>query len=220
MSDLLSFARGPALQFAGVVFVLGMTWRLVALALLPKAPTRAAPRPGSPGRTMGMLHGIASKWVPHKQFRKASMFHFVNGYVFHIGLAIVVFGFGPHIQFFSSLFGLSWPNLPSPVIYAAGAITLGSLMAALVRRWSNPVQRAISNLDDYFSWLVTALPVVTGLMAAGHLTPDYETILAVHILSVCALLIWFPFGKLMHAVLFLGSRGATGARLAPRGAKL
>ena len=48
----------------------------------------------------------------------------------------------------------------------------------------------------------------------------YETMLALHILSICVFLIWFPFGKLMHAFLFAFSRGMTGVRLGQRGAEL
>ena len=46
------------------------------------------------------------------------------------------------------------------------------------------------------------------------------TLLALHVLSICAFLIWFPFGKLMHAFLFVVSRGMTGVRLGQRGAEL
>ena len=73
-----------------------------------------------------------------------------------------------------------------------------SRFAALMMRISNPVQRIISTFDDYFSWLVTFLPVITGLVATSHLGARYETLLGLHILSVALMLIWLPFGKLMH----------------------
>ena len=41
---------------------------------------------------------------------------------------------------------------------------------------------------------------------------------ALHILSVDALLIWFPFGKLMHAFYIFPSRAINGALLARKGA--
>ena len=34
--ELLDFARGPALQFAIAVFVLGTLWRLVGVLMLPQ----------------------------------------------------------------------------------------------------------------------------------------------------------------------------------------
>ena len=39
--DLLDWARGPLLYFALTVFVLGVSWRLVALARLPAVALRA-----------------------------------------------------------------------------------------------------------------------------------------------------------------------------------
>ena len=48
----------------------------------------------------------------------------------------------------------------------------------------------------------------------------YRAPLAIHLLSLELLLIWFPFGKLMHAILFAFSRGATGVRFSHRGVRL
>jgi nitrate reductase gamma subunit len=62
------------------------------------------------------------------------------------------------------------------------------------------------------------LVMVTGLATSAHLGGRYETLLAVHILSVDALLIWFPFGKLMHAFYIFPSRAINGAILARKGA--
>ena len=94
------------------------------------------------------------------------------------------------------------------------------MIAALVRRIVNPVQRLLSRFDDYFSWAVTFLPVLTGVIAASHLGARYETLLALHVLSVNLLLIWLPFGKLMHWLLVFITRAQTGAHLNHRGAQL
>jgi len=148
------------------------------------------------------------------------MFALVNGYVFHVGLAIIVFFLAPHILFFKDLIGLSWPSLPNNVIYAVSIITLVSLIAALVMRFANPAQRIISTFDDWFSWIVTFVPVLTGVIATSHLGARYETLLALHILSVAVLLVWLPFGKLMHGFLVFVTRSQTGAQLNHRGAQL
>ena len=218
--DLLDFARGPALEIALAVFALGTIWRLAAILLLPWLPDRSPPREGAPSKAWGALQGIVRRFWPHKTFAHAALFSTVNGYVFHIGLALIVFGFGPHILFIKGLTGLSWPALPSNIVYGIAMITLASLVAALIRRLTNPVQRLISTADDYISWAVTTLPVITGIAATAHITPDYRTLLAVHLLTVALFFIWLPFGKLMHTFLFVLSRGATGARLTHRGAKV
>ncbi|MBX5454508.1 MAG: nitrate reductase, partial [Acidobacteriia bacterium] len=88
------------------------------------------------------------------------------------------------------------------------------------RRLTHPVLRLLSTADDYFAWIVTVLPVITGLAATSHLGARYETLLAVHILSVALLLAWLPYGKLMHPFFVFITRGFTGVYLSRRGAEL
>ncbi|HZP92447.1 MAG TPA: nitrate reductase [Burkholderiales bacterium] len=214
--DLLDFARGPALLWSLVILVLGVAWRLAGVLLQKRRPDYSEPR--STAVAAGAIGTIFRRMWPRKEFQARTAYSTTLSYVFHIGLAIVVFGFVPHILFVRNLTGLSWSGLPSGFIYAAGVVTLVALVAALVRRLTHPVLKLLSNFDDYFSWFVTAAPVVTGLMAVAHFGARYETILAVHILTVELLFVWFPFGKLMHAVLFAVSRGTTGALFARKGA--
>ena len=47
----------------------------------------------------------------------------------------------------------------------------------------------------------------------------YETLLGLHILSVCLLLVYIPFGKIMHFFLVFVTRSQTGAHLNHRGAQ-
>ena len=163
---------------------------------------------------------IIRRLWPQSAYKNRTMFALLNGYVMHFGLAIVVYFLLPHILFFEDLLGISWPSLPNNLIFAVAVITVASMIAALVIRFTNPAQRIISTFDDYFSWLVTFLPVLTGVLAASHLGARYETLLALHLLSVALLLIWFPFGKLMHSALVFITRSQTGAHLSHRGAQL
>lgn len=218
--DLLDFARGPALQVALAIFVLGTLWRLLGVLLLPWRLIQSPAREGSPSPFSAAIKGILVKMWPHKEFMGGGFFTFINGYVFHVGLAIAVLLFVPHILFIKSLLGISWPGLPSNAVFAVGVITAVSLVASLAHRLTSPVLRLISRVDDYISWVMTFIPVLTGLLAVSHLGARYETLIALHILSVCAFFIWFPFGKLMHAFLFVFSRGMTGVRFGHRGAEL
>lgn len=215
--ELLDFARGPALQFAMAVFVLGVLWRLVGVLMLPRMRDLSPAREGAPAGWLGALRTVFRRMWPRPEFLPRTLFVTINSYVFHLGLAIVVFGLAPHILFFKELLGLSWPSLPTNLVAVVGAITLASLIGVLVRRMSHPVQRLLSGAGDYIAWFVTALPVITGLLAANPVGGRYETLLALHILSIALLLVWFPFGKLMHAFLFAFSRGATGLRFSHRG---
>jgi nitrate reductase gamma subunit len=217
---LLDFARGPALEIALSVFVFGVAWRILSLLLLPWAKDRSVKRADAPSAFSGAVRGFARRLWPAKTYTTVSLFTTLNSYVFHIGLAIIVFGLAQHILFLKGLFGVSWANLPSGVIEIVSVITLASLVAALVKRATSPVLRLISTFNDYFSWFVTTLPVFTGLIAVAHLWAPYETLLAIHILSVSLLLIWFPFGKLMHAFLVFLTRSETGIFYSRRGVQI
>lgn len=225
--NLLDFARGPALTVALVVFVLGTLWRLAGVLRRPRMRDLSPPRAGAPSNGVGALRAIVRGMWPRKEFGQAALVASLNGYVFHIGLALVFFGYAPHIAFIHRLTGLSWLALPDSVMYLAAGATSVSLLLALLYRLTDPVRKLISNADDMITWTLTFLPLVTGMAVVGEpsatlLARDhaiYPVPLAVHLLTLELLLIWFPFGKLMHAFLFAFSRGATGMRFSHRGVK-
>ena len=215
--DLLEFARGPALQVAVFVLITGSLWRLLGILLLQRKPDHSEARRA--GGFIGALKVIWSRSFTAPVFKKATIFSKTLGYTLHIGLFITIFFFVPHIVFFKDILGFGWPGLPNSAIFFIGVITVGSALALLVRRMTHPVLQLISNFDDYFSWFVTILPVVTGLIMPIRFGIRYETLLAIHILSVCLLLVWLPFSKLAHTFLVFVSRGTTGSVLERRGAR-
>jgi nitrate reductase gamma subunit len=216
--NLLSFARGPALKVAITIFCLGVVWRIAAFALLRIRLDLSKPRASVFKSMAGGLLTAGSRSWPHREFIGRTGAGEALGYSYHLGLFAVVLLFTPHILFLGSLFGFTWPGLPSSLITVISVLTLTLFIAVLFRRVTNPVMKMLSNFDDYFSWFVTMLVMVTGIAATAHIGAPYETLLAVHILSVDALLIWFPFGKLMHAFYIFPSRALNGALLARKGA--
>ncbi len=215
--DLLTFARGPMLAIAIAIFFLGMAWRITAVLLQRHRGRQSAPRRPT-GRSLGRaVYAMGDRSWPHKEFIGQTMYGEMLGYSYHITLFLVILFFAPHIAVVDGIFGVSWPALPSPVIHVLSVITLALLLAVLVRRLTHKVLKRLSNFDDYFSWFVTTLVVVTGLMATGHIGARYELLLAVHILSFDLLLIWFPFGKLVHAFYLFPSRGINAYALDRKG---
>lgn len=223
--ELLEFARGPGLYAALSICILGSAWRLIGIFRHPARPDFAAPR--STAVIAGALRGIGARMWHHREFRNRTVVGTVNAYAYHLGLAITFFGFAPHIEFIHRLTGLRWPAVPGWLFAVGVALTLIGLGYALLMRLTAPVLRLLSNFDDYFSWFVTILPILTG-MAIISLpfdmlyppTPAQPTALAVHLLSLELLLVWLPFGKLAHAFIVFVSRGMTGAAAARRGAGL
>lgn len=216
--DLLSFARGPALQWSMTILAFGLAWRLTGILLKPQRRDLSEPRVASAWR--GAWQMIARRMWPKPEFAAGSAMSTTLGYLFHVGLFVVFFLAAPHVLFVEDLLGISWPHLPNTVVTVAGAVTLAALLAMLVLRVASPVKRLLSNFDDYFSWFVTVAPVATGLAATAHVGGRYEDLLAWHILSAELLIAWLPFGKLMHAFLVFASRGATGYAFARKGASI
>ncbi len=214
---LLDFARGPALHWALIIFVAGSLWRLLGAFLVRREKDLSDPR--SHSTAAGGLRTIFTRMWPRKEFQSSTLFSVVAGYAMHIGLAIVVFLFTPHILFIDSLFGISWPGISNDLVMFAGVVTVAAMVALLIRRINTPVLKLISTPDDYISWVITILPVITGMMAYAHIGGPYQTVLAVHILTVELLLIWFPFGKLFHAIWWVPSRAQIGAGMQRRGVK-
>lgn len=211
--DLLEFARGPALVAALGVFVLGLAWRLAGIFRRPVPREHSEPRRRD--LAAGGLRAIFAKMLPPRRVkvRGAAM---ANAYAYHIALALVVFGYAPHIAFVERTLGLSWPALPDAVAYVAAGVAIVGLLVALLMRLTDPVLRLLSNFDDYFSWFVTMLPLATGMALLP--SPEPRLWIAVHLLSLELLLVWLPFGKLAHAVLVFVSRWRTGADFTRKGA--
>lgn len=225
---LLDFARGPAWWLAVAVFVVGTLWRLFGVWRLPRRADRSPARVGAPSKWRGALDSILSGFWPRPAFAATSLLATLNAWAFHIALALVCLGYAPHIAFLRRVTGLGWPALPDAVMHLASGVVFVALPLALWQRLGDPVRRALSGADDYISWAVTFLPFVTGMavmslpsaavLARGHVV--YPGPLAWHLISLELLLIWFPFGKLMHAFWYPLSRGATGMRFSHRGVKV
>jgi nitrate reductase gamma subunit len=216
--DLLSLARGPLLKVAIVVFCVGVVWRIVGFALLRIRRDHSEPRASVLKSVGDGLMAVGTRSWPHPEFIGRTGAGEALGYSYHLGLFALVLLFTPHIVFLRSLFGVSWSGLPSSVITVISVLTLTLFLAVLFRRVTNRVMRLLSNFDDYFSWFITMLVIVTGLAATAHVGGPYETLLGMHILSFDVLLVWFPFGKLMHAFYIFPSRAINGSLLARKGA--
>lgn len=212
--EFLTWVRGPGLNLAIGIFVFGVIWRLAEIYSLGRRPDLSVPRhvPGASG-----LHTVFRRSLPPPGMLRRSPISYIGGYTFHIGLAVVIFLFAPHILLIRNLTGLSWPALPSPLIDLATVITLAAMLLVLVDRLAKPVKRFLSTFEDYFSWAVTFLPVLTGFLAVKHLLLPYTTLLALHILSAEILLAVLPFTKLFHVFTLFGSRWYNGRINAHKG---
>ena len=204
--------------FATLVLVVGLARKIIQYARTPaplKIPTTPAPVTRS-----GVVLRMFREVVFFESLFKATKWTWLFGWMFHIGLLLVLLR---HLRYFVEPTWLpNWMwfliELIQPFgIYAAFAMVAG-LLGLFVRRVFVDRVRYISAPSDYL-WLlllgfigvsglimqfVSRTDVVmvkqffTGLMTFswGQLPVDFPLI--VHLLLVAVLMILFPFSKLLH----------------------
>lgn len=209
---LLSWSRGPAFETAVIIFVFGMLLRLLEITLIGR------PKDFSLARGNAMFGGVFTlfnRTLPARGTWK----HHLPGYIWHSGLLIIILLVAPHILIFQHYLDIRWPALPNSIIDVVTIVTMTALAFVLFTRLTDPVRKRLSTSGDYFSWIVTFLPILTGYLAKLHIVDSYAMMLAIHILSVCLLLIVFPFTKLTHAFTLFFARWYNGSAAGRKGVR-
>jgi nitrate reductase gamma subunit len=207
-TELLMWARGPALQVATVIFLIGILVRILEILVLGRKANLAEARGSA---VAGGLRTIVTRSFPDRGTLRRSTFNVVAGYVFHVGFFVVLLLFAPHILLFRDVLGFGWPSIPTQIIDATTIVTIIALLAVLVHRVQHKVMRYLTRFQDYVVWFVTILPLVTGYLAFHRIGLTPPTLIAIHILSVELLMVVFPFTKLMHAFTLFMARYYNGA---------
>ena len=212
--EFLLWVRGPVFEISVTIFVIGVLLRLFEILSLGRSRTLAEPNGDEFGPGMKT---IFTRSIPHSGTFRRQPLTVIAGYVFHVGLLVCLILFVPHIELFRETFGFGWPGLPNPFIDAAAVLGIVGLLAALWHRIMNPVMRLITTKEDWLVWLLTFLPMLTGYLAYHRMVDSYPLILGLHLLSVNALMVFFPFTKLMHTFTVFLSRWYNGAMNGRRG---
>lgn len=216
-ANFLEWVRGPAFEIALVIFIFGISLRLLEILFLGHKPEYAQMRNNG---FSGGLRTLLNHFIPNKEGWHHSFLLVISGYIFHLGFFITFFLFAPHILLLKQVLGISWPGLHAPFISLITVVTLIAMLVLLIHRLNHPVQRLLSGSEDYLTWLVTFLPLLTGYMAFHHMMFPYPLMLALHLFSVEILMVVFPFTKLMHAITFVLARWLTGVRAARKGVNI
>jgi hypothetical protein len=120
---------------------------------------------------------------------------YLAGIIYHLGTFLAIF------LFIASLFNIwsqGWFMWIEVAMLSAAGI---SGIAILIKRFSKHELRALSNPDDYISnILVTAFQFITVI---AMVDPQY---IPAYFIIVSLLMLYFPLGKLKHAVYFFAAR--------------
>jgi nitrate reductase gamma subunit len=210
--DVIGFIEGPLWYFSATVFVAGALWRLAGILRFGRKPDLSVPRGSA---LAGAVRGFFLHFVPHGGFGRRTAFHLFAGYLFHIGLLLLLFWAAPHVAFLEKrVLGFGWEPLPHWGFVVAAEAAFAGLILLWFRRVSDPVLRTISDADDHIGSWLTFIVMLTGCLA---LQESHAELRALHMLTVELWLIYFPFSRLMHAVTFVFSRSYTGATYGRRG---
>ncbi len=215
--DFLYWVRGTGLQIAAAVFVFGMSYRILHMLMLGRKKSFAQPR----GTEWGP--GLRTMWrrsFVMPQLSARGKFTVVAGYLFHLGFFVALLFLSQHIDLFRAVLGFGWPALPRSVVDIGAILSLAALAALLAHRMVDPVKRLLSDYQDYLSWALTFLPLLTGFMLARGIGAGYQAMLTLHIVSVELLLIATPFTKLAHMFSTFVSRWYNGAISGFKGVKV
>lgn len=206
------FVEGPLWYVAATVFVVGILWRVIGLLALGRAADKSIPRESG---LVGGVKAIMLHSVPHGGFFAHTAFHVVAGYMFHLGLFALLLFAAPHVEFLRShVLGFGWTPMPDWASIIAAQISFAGLILLWVRRVTDPVIRRLVDTHDYVGSGLTFFVMLTGCFALQEARP---VLAGVHMLMVDVWLIYFPFGRLMHAVNFAFSRYYTGSFYGRRG---
>jgi len=209
---LLEFVEGPLWYVALTIFVVGVIWRIFSIVHI-SIKKDLAPAKGS--AVKGAVIANVRRFFPRKEILSKGRFQIIAGYLFHVGLFLLLFFAAPHILFIEEkLLGISWPAMPHWAFIVSAEMAIAGLIMLFIWRLIHPVLKQISTKDDYLGSVLVFIVMLTGCLALGE---SFAGLRAFHMLTVELLMIYFPFSRLMHAFTFIISRGYTGAALARRG---
>ena len=209
------FVNGIFWDIALIVFFVGVAWRLVTVLRRSKRVDYSEPRnSGISGAIMANIHGF----YPRKEISDRVRIQVIAGYMFHLGLFVLVLFAAPHVKFIDEhITGFSYMMMPYWAFIVASQIAFAGLILLWIHRLLNPVTRLISRRSDHIATILVFVVMLTGCMALGEASGELK---ALHRFSVELLMIYFPFSALMHAFMFIPSRAFTGAFLGRRGVEV
>ncbi len=203
---MIEFIQGPLWTIAVVVFVVGVIWRLAEVLLRGVKADMAISR-GSV--VSGGAGTVLRRFWPRKQTVGATRFQVISGYMFHLGLFVLLLFAAPHVDFIKEhILGFGWTPMPHWAFVLCAEIAFAGLILLWLRRIMHPVTRLLSTLDDHLASGLTFTAMLTGCLA---LFESYDELRVLHLLTVEILMLYFPFSNLMHAFTFIISRSSTGA---------
>jgi len=201
------------LYAATLVLVVGIVARMFHYARIP-APLVIPTTPAPTTRT-GVAARMFREVVFFQSLFRGNKWTWLFGWVFHFAMLIVLLR---HLRYFTEPVWVWVDAIQWVGIYAGFAMLIG-LAGLLARRWLVDRVRYISAPSDYLMLVLLLAIAATGLLmkyvwhtdivalkafVLGLMVFDWhplpaDPLLLLHLLLVIALMLVFPFSKLLHA---------------------
>jgi ferredoxin len=191
--DLSIFAEGPLLWIVFLLFLTGVTARLLFFGI----KILTSPK-GDQGR-LGFSAPVFGRFLLpfHKAIAKKPLYAVIR-YVFHLSLFIVPIWLAGHVSLWEeSRLGWTWSTIPDKVADWMTIVVIVIAAFFLVRRLSWPEARATTAWKDFVVIAIAGLPFVTGYFLT-HGTLDKVAFLGdnmrlIHVLSGEAMILMALF---------------------------
>jgi nitrate reductase gamma subunit len=210
---VLTVAYAVLFYLATAILVGGLAFRVWEYTTIPaplKIPTTPAPRTRS-----GVVLRLGRELVLFESLFKANKWTWVFGWVFHAALLVVLLR---HLRYFIQPVW-EWVVLIQPFGVYAGFVMMAGLLGLWARRLLVPRVRYISAPSDHLMLALLLGIALSGLLMKfvdhtdivavksfflGLIYLDWQPmppnlVLLVHLGLVAALMIIFPYSKLLHA---------------------
>lgn len=191
--DFSLFAEGPLLWIVFILFLAGVTARLLFFGI--KIITSPKGEQSRWGFTMPIFGRF---FLPfHKAIAKKPLYAVIR-YVFHLCLFIVPIWLGGHVSLWEeSTFGWSWSTIPDKTADWMTLMVIAIAAFFLARRLVWPEARAGTSWADFLVIVIAGLPFLTGWFLT-HGTLDTVAFLGdnmrlIHVLSGEAMILMAVF---------------------------
>ena len=205
-THLYCFIRGPLLWIAFLVFAGGIVFRTIQFFKLTRKKDLLI---YSPTKNHEERYGKTS--VQERKMRfVVSLKNSILGQhqavailtsFFHVLIFILPIFLLAHNLLLYESWNFSLWSFPESMGDKLTVLFLILALFFLLRRVVVPKVRALSRTSDYFVWLITVTPFLTGFICYRQWF-DYHTTLIIHILSGELMLIAIIFTKLGHMIFF------------------
>ncbi len=204
---MYDFVSGPLVWIAFIVFVGGMIFQFLRMAVAARKDKVVYPY-------MSLKHGLRSlfHWIIPFAAKNMRMRYEMTivAFAFHLCLVLLPIFLTAHVVVFSAAWGPSWPTFSEGVADSLTIVVILACVFFLVRRWMMPEVRFVTVASDYVLLAIVAAPFVTGFMARMQWF-HYDTMLIIHMISGCLMLMAIPFTRLSHALFFPFTRAYMGS---------